>query len=56
MKLFAIRNPRDFTSVSGDSHGVAKYLSPDDIPYYREGDYPVVAPCSAESRSQSIRT
>ncbi|KAK9239637.1 hypothetical protein V1525DRAFT_397969 [Lipomyces kononenkoae] len=49
MKLFAIRNPRDFTSVSGDSHGVAKYLSPDDIPY-REGDYPIVAPWPVPNR------
>ncbi|KAK9354372.1 hypothetical protein V1523DRAFT_140811 [Lipomyces doorenjongii] len=49
MKLFAIRYPRDFRSVSGNSQAVAKYLSPDDIPY-RNGDYPVIAPWPVPNR------
>ncbi|KAK9360058.1 hypothetical protein V1504DRAFT_180770 [Lipomyces starkeyi] len=49
MKLFAIRYPRDFRSVSGNSQEVAKYLSSDNVPY-RTGDYPVVAPWPVPNR------
>ncbi|KAK9366784.1 hypothetical protein V1509DRAFT_216820 [Lipomyces kononenkoae] len=49
LKLFAIKKPRDFASVLGDSLQIGKYLSPDNIPY-RQGDYPIVAPWPVPNR------